>query len=75
MANLKITMTRSLVGRPENQRKIIKGLGLRKIRHTVIREDTPAIRGMVFKVKHLVTMEETTEELTPSRRSVKRAQA
>lgn len=59
MANkLEITLTRSVIGRPPNQRATVKTLGLRKIRQQVVREDTPAIRGMVNKVSHLVTVKE-----------------
>lgn len=59
MANrLEITLVRSVIGRPETQRKVVKTLGLRKIRQQVVREDTPAIRGMVNKVSHLVTVKE-----------------
>jgi large subunit ribosomal protein L30 len=59
MANqLEITLTRSVIGRPRDQRATVKALGLRKIRQQVIHEDTPAIRGMVNKVSHLVTVKE-----------------
>lgn len=57
MANkLAITLKRSLIGRPENQRETVKALGLRKLHQTVEHEDNPAIRGMVNKVSHLVTV-------------------
>ncbi|HET7616539.1 MAG TPA: 50S ribosomal protein L30 [Bacillales bacterium] len=55
---LEITLTRSVIGRPQDQRAIVKTLGLRKIRQNVVRQDTPAIRGMVNKVSHLVTVKE-----------------
>ncbi|MBB6455169.1 large subunit ribosomal protein L30 [Salirhabdus euzebyi] len=55
---LEVTLTRSLIGRPEDQRKTVKALGLRKIRQTVVHEDSPAIRGMVNKVSHLVSVKE-----------------
>ncbi len=58
MAKLKITLTRSLIGRPENQRATVKALGLRKLNSSVEQEDSAAIRGMVHKVEHLVTVEE-----------------
>ena len=58
MAKLKITLTRSLIGRPENQRATVKALGLRKLNSSVEQEDTAVIRGMVHKVEHLVTVEE-----------------
>lgn len=59
MANkLAITLTRSLIGRPENQRETVKALGLRKMHQTVEHEDNSAIRGMINKVAHLVTVKE-----------------
>ncbi|WP_378955011.1 50S ribosomal protein L30 [Pelosinus sp. sgz500959] len=58
MATLKITLTRSLIGRPEDQRATVKALGLKKTNSFVIQDDTPVIRGMVRKVEHLVTVEE-----------------
>jgi len=48
---------RSLIGKPEHQRLAVKGLGLRRIGHEVKVKDTPAIRGMVEKVQHLVEVE------------------
>ncbi|NQW22133.1 MAG: 50S ribosomal protein L30 [SAR202 cluster bacterium] len=58
MAEIKITWTRSTIGRPESQRRIIKSLGLRRLHHTVIHHDSPTILGMVNKVSHLVKVEE-----------------
>ncbi len=58
MAKLKITLTRSLIGRPENQRATVKALGLHKLNSSVEQEDNAVIRGMVHKVEHLVTVEE-----------------
>ncbi len=58
MSKLKITQTRSLIGRPKDQRGTVRALGLRKIRQTVEQEDTPEIRGMITKVIHLVEYEE-----------------
>ncbi|MGE8207263.1 50S ribosomal protein L30 [Heyndrickxia sp. NPDC080065] len=59
MANkLAITLTRSLIGRPQNQRETVKALGLRKVNQTVEHEDNVAIRGMITKVAHLVTVKE-----------------
>ncbi len=57
-SKLKITQVRSLIGRPEKQRRIIQALGLRRNQATVVKADTPIIRGMVFKVRHLVNVEE-----------------
>ncbi|MBT3939936.1 MAG: 50S ribosomal protein L30 [Pelagibacterales bacterium] len=56
MANSKITVmqVQSPIGRKSDQRKTLIGLGLNKLNRTSILEDTPSIRGMVYKVKHLV---------------------
>jgi len=58
MAKLIITQTRSAIGRPPKQRQTLRGLGLRRIRHSVERLDTPEIRGMVRKISHLVKVED-----------------
>ncbi len=55
---LKIRQVRSVVGRPRTQREVLRGLGLRRIRHVVERPDTPAVRGMVAKIPHLVEIVE-----------------
>ncbi|MGI6452877.1 MAG: 50S ribosomal protein L30 [Syntrophomonadaceae bacterium] len=55
---IKITWTKSFIGFPKTQRAIIKSLGLRKLQHSVVKEDCPQIRGQITKVKHLVTVEE-----------------
>lgn len=55
---LRITLVRSVIGRPDTQERTVKALGLRRIRHTVERPDNSSIRGMVTKVRHLVTVEE-----------------
>ena len=56
--NLKITLKRSTIAIIPNHKKCIKGLGLRRINHTVVLTDTPAIRGMVNKVGYLLLVEE-----------------
>ncbi len=61
MTKLKITLTRSLISRPETQRKTVKSLGLGKIHSSNILPDNPAIRGQIFKVKHLITVEEVSQ--------------
>ncbi len=58
MAKLKITLTRSVIGRPEDQRATVKALGLGKMNSSVVQEDSAVIRGMIRKVEHLVTVEE-----------------
>jgi large subunit ribosomal protein L30 len=59
---LKITLKKSLIGKPEKQRSVVRGLGLRKLNSSVIKKDTPEIRGMVEKVKFMLHVEETVEE-------------
>ena len=59
---LKITLVRSLIGRPTKHRKVVQGLGLRKLNRSVVLEDTPAVRGMVNAVSHLVVAEEIKDE-------------
>ncbi len=54
---LKIVLVRSVIGHPEKQREVVKGLGLRKLNSVVIRDDCPEVRGMVRKIPHLVTVE------------------
>jgi large subunit ribosomal protein L30 len=54
---LKITQVKSGVGRPETQRLTLKGLGLRGPHKSVVLQDSLAIRGMIRKVSHLVTVE------------------
>ena len=61
MTRLKITLTKSPIGCSENQRLNVRGLGLRKIGKSRVLENTPAVRGMVKKVLHLVTVEEVQD--------------
>ena len=58
MAKLQITLKRSLIGRPETQRRTVTALGLRKLNQTVTQADNAAIRGMVNQVNHLVEVKE-----------------
>jgi large subunit ribosomal protein L30 len=55
---LKITQIKSIIGYKVDQKRTVEALGLKRIRHSVIKTDTPQIRGMVKKVTHLVTVEE-----------------
>lgn len=57
-AKLKITQVRSVIGRPEPHRRVITALGLHRNQTSVVHNDTPAIRGMINKVSHLVAVEE-----------------
>jgi large subunit ribosomal protein L30 len=50
----------SFIACPRDMRQTIRGLGFRRMQQVVVREDTPAIRGMIHKVRHLVTVEEYT---------------
>ncbi len=58
---LKITLSKSKIGAIPKQRKTVEALGLHKTYHTVIQPDNDAIRGMIQKVRHLVTVEEINE--------------
>ena len=58
MAELKITLKRSIIGRPKNQRDTVKALGLKKMNRTVVKPANDAIKGMVNTVSHLVDVEE-----------------
>ena len=58
MTRLKVTLVHSPIGRPSNQLEQLKGLGLRRINQSRVLENTPAVRGMVKKVLHLVEVEE-----------------
>jgi large subunit ribosomal protein L30 len=55
---LRITLVRSVIGRPQKHREVVKGLGLRKINSNVIRKDCPEIRGMINKISHLLKVED-----------------
>ena len=58
MSKLQVTQIKSTIGRPQPQRRVVEALGLRRHQQTVIHNDTPAIRGMLHKVRHLVRVEE-----------------
>ena len=55
---LRIRQVRSSIGTKSGHREVLRGLGLRRIRHEVVREDTPAVRGMVNKVRYLLEVHE-----------------
>jgi large subunit ribosomal protein L30 len=59
MSKLSVTWTRGYQGRRVDQKRTIRALGLRKLGHTVEHSDSPSVRGMITKVQHLVTVEET----------------
>ena len=58
MTQVKVTLTKSLIGRPADQRATVKALGLKKTNSQVVKEVTPQIEGMLHKVRHLVKVEE-----------------
>ncbi len=55
---VKVTLVKSVIGALKNHKACVKGLGLRKMHHSVVVEDTPSVRGMINKVIHLVQVEE-----------------
>lgn len=59
MANIKITLKKSIIGCNRKQRETVKGLGLRRINHSVVRKDIPVIRGMINKIPHMLSVTET----------------
>jgi len=61
MSKLRVVQIKSGIGRPENQRATLRGLGLKKIRHERTLADTPEIRGMINTVRHLVSFEVVEE--------------
>ena len=58
MATIKVTQTKSSIGRLPKHKATLRGLGLRRINHTVELEDTPCVRGMINKVYYMVKIEE-----------------
>ena len=57
VGQIKVTQIKGLIGQKEKLKRTVEALGLKRIDHSVIHEDNDVIRGMVFKVKHLVTVE------------------
>jgi large subunit ribosomal protein L30 len=64
MGKLRITYKKSIIGYAQDQKDTIHSLGLRKLGKSVIKPDNPAIRGMIFKVRHLVEVAEVGDEVT-----------
>jgi large subunit ribosomal protein L30 len=60
--SLLITLRKSKIGHPEHQSRVLAGLGLRRINGSVVRQDTPTIRGMIRKVTHLVDVQQVDRE-------------
>lgn len=55
---LKITLVKSPIGFEQSQKDTVRGLGLRKLHKTVLLNDTPQVRGMIYKVRHMLKVEE-----------------
>ena len=62
-AMLKITLVKSMIGRPEKHRKVLRGMGLTKLNKSVLLKDAPTVRGMIDKVSQLVQAQEVTDEV------------
>ena len=60
--SVKVKLVRSMIGRPESHRIVLRGMGLTRLNKTVELKDTPEIRGMINKVSHLVRTEEKADE-------------
>jgi large subunit ribosomal protein L30 len=65
VTQLRITQVRSVIGRPGDQKDTVRRLGLHRMHDTVLKEDRPEIRGMVAKVRHLVSVEEVGSSTKP----------
>ncbi len=63
VTQLQVTQVRSTIGSKRNQRETMRSLGLRKIRQSVVREDNPQVRGMIATVRHLVAVQEVSNEV------------
>ena len=61
-AKLKITLRRSPIGYERSQRDTARSLGFKKLQQSVVHDDTPVVRGMIHKIRHLVEVEPVTEE-------------
>lgn len=62
MKMLKVTLKRSLIGKPEKIKSVVRALGLRKINQSVIHKDVPSVRGMIHKTCHMIEVNEVSEE-------------
>jgi large subunit ribosomal protein L30 len=61
VSKLKVTQIRSLIDRPMDQKSTVRRLGLHRMNDSVVKADTPSVRGMIAKVHHLVRVEEVSE--------------
>ena len=62
MAEIKITLQRSVIGHPQDQKDTVRKLGIKRLHQTVVHEDSPSLRGMLAKVQHLVDVQEASQE-------------
>ncbi len=62
MAKIRVTWVKSWIACPETQRRTIRALGLHRLNHSVVHEDTNSVRGQIMKVRHLVKVEEEVAE-------------
>jgi large subunit ribosomal protein L30 len=60
MPKLRITWVKSGIGYADDQKKTLKALGFRRLNQSVVHDDSPSVRGMIIKVRHLVTVEEAS---------------
>jgi large subunit ribosomal protein L30 len=70
MSKLRITYSKSAIGYTERQKATVKALGFKRLYETIEHEDTPAIRGMINKISHLLTVEEVETEKKRSSKKV-----
>jgi large subunit ribosomal protein L30 len=63
MSSLRITYRKSSIGYARDQKETLYALGLRKLNQSVLQPDNPSVRGMIFKVQHLVSVEEVQDEV------------
>jgi large subunit ribosomal protein L30 len=61
VSKLKVTQIRSLIDRPKDQKSTVRRLGVHRMYDSVVKADTPSVRGMIAKVHHLVRVEEVSE--------------
>ena len=62
MAKIRVTLTKSGIGDKKDQRRTLKSLGLRRLNQSVVHNDSASVRGMINKVRHLVSITEATDE-------------
>jgi large subunit ribosomal protein L30 len=73
VAQLRVTYRKSSIGYAHDQKRTIQSIGLRKLNQSVLLPDNPAVRGMVFKVRHLENVEEVADAETPAAAATRRS--